>query len=392
VTLLDGLGLMMLPAQTLETARMQAGAALGARDAVIDDGRGPSADDAERVGASVLIACRLPSAAPVEGGLAGESWTYLAHPDEPVGLRPCRVQPTRPQMQARLLPDLPRWRRQWAWSGTESSRHSMHLIDVSPRESLPAAATLQSRCGTGKTAPSPRRFRSALRRSRCTSGLRDVDGYGNRSTRSCYSSLRFSELVALRVDRLELPRNRIRVEEKITAAGHLIAGTPKTERSRRTVTLPEFVTYALSEHLRRYPPGPGGLVFTAPEGGPVRRQSIYHRGLGARAYGGRDLGGSGSGSYATRATMALEAGANPVLVAFRLGHTSTRMVEQHYAGRLDRADKEIAEALDARHGAARVQHAEGFPAPVQRDGRGRLWDQREVKAWAKEWRPEKPWR
>jgi len=43
----------------------------------------------------------------------------------------------------------------------------------------------------------------------------------------------------------------------------------------------------------------------------------------------------------------LEAGANPVLVAFRLGHTSTRMVEQHYAGRLDRADKEIASALDA---------------------------------------------
>jgi len=32
----------------------------------------------------------------------------------------------------------------------------------------------------------------------------------------------------------------------------------------------------------------------------------------------------------------LEAGANPVLVAFRLGYVSTRMVEQHYSGRLDR--------------------------------------------------------
>jgi hypothetical protein len=47
---------------------------------------------------------------------------------------------------------------------------------------------------------------------------------------------------------------------------------------------------------------------------------------------------------------------NPVLVAFRLGHTSTRMLEQHYAGRLDRADRELARALDA---AARVRHAEG---------------------------------
>jgi hypothetical protein len=36
-----------------------------------------------------------------------------------------------------------------------------------------------------------------------------------------------------------------------------------------------------------------------------------------------------------------------------------RMVEQHYAGRLDRADKEIAEALGTRHGAARVRHAGG---------------------------------
>jgi hypothetical protein len=48
--------------------------------------------------------------------------------------------------------------------------------------------------------------------------------------------------------------------------------------------------------------------------------------------------------------------ANPVLVAFRLGHTSTRMLEQHYAGQLDRADKELARALDA---AARVRHGEG---------------------------------
>jgi hypothetical protein len=46
----------------------------------------------------------------------------------------------------------------------------------------------------------------------------------------------------------------------------------------------------------------------------------------------------------------------PVLVAFRLGHTSTRMLEQHYAGRLDRADRELGRALDA---AARVRHVEG---------------------------------
>ena len=138
---------------------------------------------------------------------------------------------------------------------------------------------------------------------------------------------RFSELVGLRVERLELPRNRIRVEEKITEAGHLIHGKPKTERSRRSVTFPEFVTFALAEHLRRYPPGPTGLVFTMPKDGPVRRQTFYHRVWGP-ALEAAELQGFRFGQLRhTGATMALEAGANPVLVAFRLGHVSTRMVE-----------------------------------------------------------------
>jgi integrase len=58
----------------------------------------------------------------------------------------------------------------------------------------------------------------------------------------------------------------------------------------------------------------------------------------------------------TGAMIALDAGASPLLVAFRLGHTSTRMVEKHYAGRLDGFDKEIAKELDTRHGAARMRH------------------------------------
>ena len=33
-----------------------------------------------------------------------------------------------------------------------------------------------------------------------------------------------------------------------------------------------------------------------------------------------------------------------------------------------------------------------FPSPVAEDYRGRLWDRRDVTAWAKDWRTEKPWR
>ncbi len=43
--------------------------------------------------------------------------------------------------------------------------------------------------------------------------------------------------------------------------------------------------------------------------------------------------------------MALQEGANPVLVAFRLGHTSTAMIERHYGELVDGFDGEIAERL-----------------------------------------------
>jgi hypothetical protein len=72
---------------------------------------------------------------------------------------------------------------------------------------------------------------------------------------AAYSSLRWSALVALRVDRLDLPRNRIRVEKRITESGRLIYGAPKTARSRRAVTIPHTITLELAEHLRRYPRG-----------------------------------------------------------------------------------------------------------------------------------------
>jgi predicted DNA-binding transcriptional regulator AlpA len=54
---------------------------------------------------------------------------------------------------------------------------------------------------------------------------------------------------------------------------------------------------------------------------------------------------------------------------------------------------EIAELLGvSKQRAHQLADEDGFPAPVGREGQSRLWDRRHVKAWAKEWRREKPWR
>jgi predicted DNA-binding transcriptional regulator AlpA len=54
---------------------------------------------------------------------------------------------------------------------------------------------------------------------------------------------------------------------------------------------------------------------------------------------------------------------------------------------------EIAELLGVTHQRTSViVRQRGFPKPVGREGQSRLWDGREVTAWAKAWRKEKPWR
>jgi integrase len=71
------------------------------------------------------------------------------------------------------------------------------------------------------------------------------------------TGLRPGELAALRTDRLDLPRRRLRVEEPI-----------KTPAARRTVSFSPFLAEGLTTHLDTYP-GDKNLIFTAPEGGPL---------------------------------------------------------------------------------------------------------------------------
>lgn len=117
---------------------------------------------------------------------------------------------------------------------------------------------------------------------------------------AAYSSLRWSELVALRVDRLDLVRDVIRVEEKIVESGRLIAGAPKTERSRRAVTLPHTITLELAEHLRQY--APGSRDSCSPPSGEASsgvRRSVDS--CGVQRCPARDWRGSGSANCGTPA-------------------------------------------------------------------------------------------
>ena len=56
------------------------------------------------------------------------------------------------------------------------------------------------------------------------------------------------------------------------ANGTRILGDPKSYAGRRTVSIPGAIIPALADHLEQFAePGPDGVVFVGPKGGPLRR-------------------------------------------------------------------------------------------------------------------------
>jgi integrase len=80
--------------------------------------------------------------------------------------------------------------------------------------------------------------------------------------------------VALWVRHLNLLRGRCEVGESATEVdGRLVWGPTKT-CARRIVHLPRFLCDQLGAYPAERPHGPGDLVFTAPQGGPLREQTF----------------------------------------------------------------------------------------------------------------------
>jgi integrase len=91
---------------------------------------------------------------------------------------------------------------------------------------------------------------------------------------AAYTGLRPCELVALRVERLDLLRGTVRVAEAAPeVAGHLMWGGVKTHEAR-TARLPRSIAEELGAYLAGRPHSPSDLVFTAPRGGPLRESKF----------------------------------------------------------------------------------------------------------------------
>jgi integrase len=160
-----------------------------------------------------------------------------------------------------------------------------------------------------------------------------------------YCGLRWSELAALKVGRVNLLRRRIVIEEAVTeVGGKLVWGTPKSHASR-SVPIPRFLADELMHHIAGREPE--DLLFPAPLGGVLRNRAARRSWFDQAA---ASIGVPGLLPHELRhtaASLAVSAGANVKAVQRMLGHASAVMTLDRYSDLFDSDLDAVADRLDA---------------------------------------------
>ncbi len=165
--------------------------------------------------------------------------------------------------------------------------------------------------------------------------------------------LRWSEVAALRLGRLDLGSGRLSVAEALVrgTGGRNVFGPPKSKAGTRTMFMPEVIVDMLSAHLEQA--GSTGddtdaLVFTDEEGGPLR-YSNWRRRVWLPAVAA--AGCPGAGFHDLRrlnATTLVVEGIDVKTAQTRLGHADPRTTLAVYASAPAAVDRAAAGVLGER--------------------------------------------
>ena len=161
-----------------------------------------------------------------------------------------------------------------------------------------------------------------------------------------YCGIRWAEASAVKAGRLSVPKRRIRIVQNYTDVSGVLALGPVKNHEKRSVPLPR--SFADELGTLAHGKAADGLLFTAPEGGPLRYANFRSR-IFDPAVKEAGLAGMGITPHKLRhtaASLAIAAGADVKVVQLMLGHKDASMTLNIY-GHLfpDRLD-EVADALD----------------------------------------------
>lgn len=160
-----------------------------------------------------------------------------------------------------------------------------------------------------------------------------------------YTGLRWGEMAALRVQRLDLLRRRVLVAESVTPVGGAMSCGPTKGHERREVPIPPFLARELGNAI--VGKARDDLVFVGPRGAVLRSQTFQRAALTEAAAAIGVPGLTPHELRHTAASLAIASGADVKVVQQMLGHKSATMTLDLY-GHLfgDRLDV-VADALEA---------------------------------------------
>lgn len=186
---------------------------------------------------------------------------------------------------------------------------------------------------------------------------------------AAYRGLRFGELAGLRRRRVDLLHGTIAVEENAVelAGGRVEFGPPKTAAGQRTIALDPDLAKMVEAHLAEHVgTDPDALLFTSPEGHPLRRTKFRHRWLAACSAAKvpglhfHDLRGS-------CLTLAAQTGATTAELMHLAGHTTPTVAMRYQHATVER-DRAIADRLAQMRRAAAEDAVEPASADVSAIG------------------------
>jgi integrase len=146
---------------------------------------------------------------------------------------------------------------------------------------------------------------------------------------------------------------------------------PTKSYARRTIGLPRSICDELGEfltrraHERGSAPSPDDYVFTAPRGGPLRRDLLLKRYLRPAAEAaGLPAGLRVHDLRHSSVSLLIELGAHPKVIQERLGHSSITVTMDAYGHLFPSLAEALTERLDGVLREARASHVDSTPASV----------------------------
>ncbi|MFL6172270.1 MAG: tyrosine-type recombinase/integrase [Marmoricola sp.] len=158
-----------------------------------------------------------------------------------------------------------------------------------------------------------------------------------------YCGLRWGEVTALRVRDIDVLRGRLTVARGAVELPDGIAYDSPKSHAQRTLVIPASLRPGVEAHMSGK--SPDSLLFTSPEGGPLRASNFRQRSF-APAVKRAGLGITPHDLRHTAASLAIASGANVKAVQRMLGQQSAAMTLDTYSGLFDSDLEAVADGLD----------------------------------------------